>query len=165
MHVHILGIAGTFMGGIAALVANGIRAITVDAGQTFAGVAAFLSPFMGPAALGPAAAAQATVLSVAAFDVGAWNVPHDQLAMIHKGEMVPTASQSEAIRSLPGLLARGGGGGGANVSVAPTTNLNISAIAGAGVGSWVRNNGREFMNAINDAARHGAHLGLRRLAF
>ncbi len=72
--------------------------ITTDAAETFGGVFAFLSPYMGPAAAGPAAASQASVLaqlgSIASFDVGSWNVPHDMLAVVHEGEEIKTQSES-----------------------------------------------------------------------
>ena len=56
--------------GMLGTVANAIKAIMTDAAQTFAGVFAFLSPVMGPAAAGPAEAAQASVAAAAVFDVG-----------------------------------------------------------------------------------------------
>jgi hypothetical protein len=103
-------------GGIAALVANAIKAVTVDAGQTFAGVAAFLAPTLGPAALGPAAAAAASVTSagaaVASADIGMWNVPSDQLAMIHKNELIMPAPEAGALRDMLSNAASGGGGAG-----------------------------------------------------
>jgi len=58
----------------------------------------------GPAAAGPAAA-EATVISVgsglvAAADIGMWQSPSDQLAMIHKNELVMPAAEAGAFRSM-----------------------------------------------------------------
>ena len=58
----------------------------------------------GPAAAGPAAA-EATVISVgsglvAAADIGMWQSPSDQLAMIHRNELVMPAAEAGAFRSM-----------------------------------------------------------------
>ena len=149
-------------GGMAALAANAVRAVTIDAGQTFAGVAAFLSPFLGPAALGPAAAAEATVMgAVASADIGMWNVPSDRLALVHHNELIMPAAQAGAFRD---MLSNGGGGGGQNVSVHPSTHFHVSSPDAAGVAQFFRNNQRGMMRAVDEAVRHGAHLGLRRIA-
>jgi hypothetical protein len=74
---------------IAGKVAAVIKSIMASSAESFAGVFGFMAPLLGPAAAGPAAAAQATVAgaaSIASFDIGAWNIPQDQLAMVHKNE-------------------------------------------------------------------------------
>jgi hypothetical protein len=151
-------------GGLSALLSQAFKAVAVDAAQTFGGVAAFLSPVMGPAALGPAAAAQAAVLSVASMDIGAWRIPDNQLAMVHRNELVMPAAEAGAFRSMLSGAADGAGGGRNPVSIAPTTHFHVNAIDGASVEQWFRSNGREMMRAVDDAVRHGAHLGLRRIA-
>jgi GH24 family phage-related lysozyme (muramidase) len=92
-------------GGVAQLATRGmtmLKSILASAAETFAGVFAFLSPVMGPAAAGPAAAAQGTVAAqaaaVAAFDIGAWEIPGDQLAMVHRRELVMPAAEADAFR-------------------------------------------------------------------
>jgi hypothetical protein len=84
-------------GGIAALVANAIKAVTVDAGQTAAGVAAFMAPFTGPAAVGIGEAAGASVMGLGAFgglyDSGAWSIDLDQFAGLHKRRNGRTAAR------------------------------------------------------------------------
>ena len=106
--------------GILAMLGNALKAIAVDAGQTFAGVFAFLAPILGPAAAGPAAASQATVLATAisiggGFETGAWNLPSDRLALVHAGETIMPADFASGFRSAVG----GGSGGAANVTFAP----------------------------------------------
>jgi hypothetical protein len=91
-----------------------------DAGQAAAGVAAWLAPFIGPAAIPAGAAAGATVGGIGMMDIGAWDVPQDQLAFVHKNELVATASQATGLRN---LIENGGGGGGGD-----THNYNTGGI-------------------------------------
>jgi hypothetical protein len=111
--------------------AGAIKSIAIDAGQTFAGIFAFLSPLMGPAAAGPAAAGEAAVYaaagSIAAFDVGAWSVPQDMMGVLHAGETVVPESFASGLRA----AASGGNGegGAANVTFAP----HVTALDGKSV--------------------------------
>jgi hypothetical protein len=86
--------------GIAATLANKAAIVASDMGQAGAGVAAFLAPFIGPAAIGAGASAAASVGGIGMMDIGAWDVPRDQLAFIHKNEMVATPSQADGLRNL-----------------------------------------------------------------
>jgi hypothetical protein len=43
------------------------------------------------------------------MDIGAYNIPTDQLAMVHKNELIMPAPQASAFRS---MLESGGAGGG-----------------------------------------------------
>jgi hypothetical protein len=99
--------------GMLAMIGNAIKAIVADAGQTFAGVFAFLAPTMGPAAAGPAAASSAAVLgAVPSLAVGGY-VERGGLALIHANETIvparassPYAGGGGVTRSdLRGLLA------------------------------------------------------------
>jgi hypothetical protein len=119
-----------------------IASIIASAQETFAGVFAFLSPVMGPAAAGPAAASEAAVAAQAVlpgFASGAWELPSDMIAQVHKGEMIVPASAADAIRS--------GGGGGTSVviyamdarSVAAWAQDNAGALTGA-VANYQKNN-------------------------
>jgi hypothetical protein len=101
--------------------------------------------------------------AVASADIGMYNVPGDQLALIHRNELVMPAAQAGAFRDMLGNAANGGAGG-SQVSIAPTTHFHVNAIDGAGVESVLRNNQSGMMRAIDQAVRHGAHLGLRRIA-
>ncbi|HEX4111531.1 MAG TPA: hypothetical protein VH020_03265 [Stellaceae bacterium] len=118
--------------GLIAQAAGAIKSIAIDAGQTFAGIFAFLSPLMGPAAAGPAAAGEAAVYaaagSIAAFDVGAWSIPQDMMGVLHAGETVVPESFASGLRA----AASGGAGdgtGATNVTFAP----QISALDGKSV--------------------------------
>ena len=75
-----------------------IKSIMGSAAETFAGIFGFLSPVMGPAAVAPATAGEAAVAAVAsavpAADIGMWNVPQDQLALIHQNELIMPAARS-----------------------------------------------------------------------
>lgn len=75
--------------GFAAKIASVVKSIMASASEAFAGVFGFLAPEMGPAAAGPAVAAEATVAAAASslpsFAVGAWELPTDMVAQVHKG--------------------------------------------------------------------------------
>jgi hypothetical protein len=147
-----------------------IRSILSSAAEAFAGVFGFLSPIMGPLAAGPAAAAQATVAgmagAVASADIGMWQVPRDMLTLIHHNELVMPAAQATAFRdmltgashseSAPANTSRA-------VHIHPTTNFHVSAIDSGSVAQWVKGNSAGLAKAMDEAARHGALLGLRRL--
>ncbi|MBV9286741.1 MAG: hypothetical protein JO288_02785 [Hyphomicrobiales bacterium] len=145
-----------------------IRSILSSAAETFAGVFGFLSPLMGPLAAGPAAAAQATVAgmagSVASADIGMWQVPSDMVSIVHHNELIMPAAEAGAFRAMLASAATGAPSGAASVAIHPTTNFHVSAIDGASVSQWVRDNSHLMMRAIDEAVRHGAALGLKRLA-
>jgi hypothetical protein len=117
---------------------------------------------MGPAAAGPAAAAQGAVMSVAAFDIGAWSIPHDQLAMVHQNELVMPAAEASAFRSMLSNQTSGPTNQGAGDT---HVHLNVSALDASSVKNWLSGNSRQIMKAMNQAVRNGDHLGLRRLAY
>jgi len=122
-----------------------------------------MAPLLGPAAAGPAAAAQATVAgaaSIASFDIGAWNIPQDQLAMVHKNELVMTASQGDAFRN---LVNNGGARSDAAPSVHAPVNFHVHALDAQGVASFLQGNGREIMKAVGRHVQDGLHLGVRGL--
>ena len=158
-------------GAAASLASQGstiIRSILGSAAEAFAGVFGFLAPIMGPLAAGPAAAAQATVASVAgsvaSADIGMWSVPGDMLTLVHHNELIMPAAEAGAFRNLLGDRGGGGGSSSNNVSIAPTTHFHVNALDGASVSQWMRSNSSEMMRAVDEAVRHGAHLGLKRMA-
>jgi hypothetical protein len=158
-------------GAAASLGAQGasmVRSILSSAAETFAGVFGFLAPLMGPLAIGPATAAQATVAgmagAVASADIGMWQVPRDQLALIHQNELIMPAGPAGALRDMLSSVPNGAGpGGGGSVAIHPTTHLHVNAIDGPSVASWMRQNGPGMAKALDQAVRHGAALGLKRL--
>jgi hypothetical protein len=128
----------------------------------------FLAPLMGPLAIGPATAAQATVAgmagAVASADIGMWEVPKDQLALIHQNELIMPAGPAGALREMLTNGSSGSGaGGGGSVAIHPTTHFHVNAIDSASVSSWMRQNGSGLTKALDQAVRHGAALGLKRL--
>ena len=145
-----------------------IRSILSSAAETFAGVFGFLAPLMGPFAVGPAAAAQATVAgaigAVASADIGMWSVPADMLMLVHHNELVMPAGQAGAFRDLLSTPTRAGDPGAGNVSITPTTHFHVNALDSGSVSQWMRSNSKEMLRAVDEAVRHGAHLGLRRIA-
>jgi hypothetical protein len=144
-----------------------IRSILSSSAETFAGVFGFLSPLMGPFAAGPAAAAQATVAgmagSVASADIGMWVVPQDMLTLVHHNELIMPAAEAGAFRSLLGDARPSDGQNGAAVHIHPTTNVHVAALDAGSVSQWLRGNSGKMMKAIDEAVRHGAALGLKRL--
>ena len=163
---------GAEQGGAAASLgaqgASMVRSILSSAAETFAGVFGFLAPLMGPLAIGPATAAQATVAgmagAVASADIGMWQVPRDQLALIHQNELIMPAGPAGALRDMLTSAPNGGSaGGGGSVAIHPTTHLHVNAIDGPSVASWMRQNGPGMAKALDQAVRHGAALGLKRL--
>jgi hypothetical protein len=153
--------------GALAWIGNALKAVEADAAQVFGGVFANLAPILGPAAAGPAAAASASVISaggaIASADIGMWSVPSDMLSLVHHNELIMPAAQAGAFRE---MLSAGGGqgrGAGGGVAIHPTVNIHTSALDGASVDQFWRNNQRGMMKSIDEAVRHGAHLGLRKL--
>ena len=148
---------------LAGKVAAVIKSIMASSAEAFAGVFGFMAPLLGPAAAGPADAAQATVAgaaSIASFDIGAWNIPQDQLAMVHKNELVMTASQGDAFRN---LVNNGGAGSDPAPSVHAPVNFHVHALDAQGVASFLQGNGREIMKAVGRHVQDGLHLGVRGL--
>ena len=150
-------------GSLAASAAGLIRQILADAKSTFAGVFAFLSPVMGPAAAGPAAAASGAVASLASFAIGSWQLPSDMIGQLHRGEMIVPAASTPWAQSLMANAASGGSSGNGGVTVNHTTHFNISALDSGDVKRWFKNNGKTILRTINDSVRLGAHLGLSKL--
>lgn len=124
-----------------ALVIPGIlKAIMNSAAQTFAGVFAFFSPVMGPAAAAPAGASSAVVAAAAggisALDVGTDYVARTGLAIIHKGEqVVPAQAQT------PFTGANMGGGGSV------TANISVQAWDARSVQQWLHSGGDKIIAA------------------
>lgn len=100
--------------------------IMARSAEVFAGVFANLAPIMGPAAAGPAGASSAAVLAglaaVPKLDTGAWNLPSDMLAMVHKGETVLPVGLAQNFRDMMGGGGGRNGGHTFNFTLNPPTN-------------------------------------------
>lgn len=128
-----------------------VQQITGNAAVASSGVWASLSaiPFVGPF-IAPAIAASvlAAVLALASsFDVGAWEIPNDQLAMIHKGETIVPASMAQSIRSGQAVLSAGGAGGGGGGG-GTTVNFTIQALDGRSVQQLLHQQGSTIANVF-----------------
>jgi hypothetical protein len=149
--------------GIASTISGVLKSITASAGETFAGIFGFLSPVMGPAAVGPAAAGEATVLSVAtglaSFAGGSWSLPSDMIAQVHQGEMIVPAGPAAAFRS----MMESNSGVAGTVHVHHATNFNLSAMDSRSVRQFFKDNGKAVMRAINESVWTGSHIGLSKL--
>lgn len=137
-------VAAATAGAAAALpekIASFTSDIMASSARTFAGVFAFLAPFMGPAAAGPAAASQATVLAelanVPKFEFGTDFVPYTGLAIVHKGEKITPASENASPFSGNGAAGKKGG-----------DTHNWYLIDGAGVQSFVQRNAGALAAAV-----------------
>lgn len=134
--------------------------IVASAAETFAGIFGFLSPVLGPAAAGPAAAGEASVLAAKAalpsFAVGAWDLPSDMVAQVHRGEMIVPATAASALRGAIGQP-------GDAVNVTHQTHFNVTSLDAAGVRRFFASHSRAILEAIDDGVRNGSHLGLRQL--
>jgi hypothetical protein len=144
-----------------------VRSILSSAAETFAGVFGFLAPLLGPFAVGPAAAAQATVAgmagSVASADIGMWQVPQDMLTLVHHNELIMPSAEASVFRSMLGGNSGAGDANSGIVHIHPTTNVQVSALDAGSVSQWMRQNSSSMVREIDQAVRHGAALGLRRL--
>ena len=110
------------------------------AGEAWESAAAI--PYVGWI-MAPAAAA-AAFTGVMAFAEGGWDrVPSDQVAMIHKNEMVLPASIAEPVRQ----MAAAGGGGGQTV--------HIHAMDAPSVQALFRRHQGSLMSVIGEAMRNG----------
>ena len=147
--------------GLGMQAASILKSIFGSGAETFAGVFGFLSPIMGPAAAGPAAASQAAVLAtagaVASADIGMWQVPGDQLAMIHHNELVMPAGQAAAFRQMLTSNAGGGASGGGSGAGGGIT-LNVQAMDAASFTNFLNKNGAVLAKALNNATRMNPSL-------
>ena len=126
-----------------------------------AGAGAFAAtapiPIIGPE-LAPdvAAAAEAETLAFGQFAVGAWQLPSDQLAMVHKNESIVPATFAQGLRDNGfGLGGGGGGGGGAQV------NFHVHAQDAASVAAFFNQHAHTLARTLT---RHWRNTGSTRMA-
>jgi hypothetical protein len=84
------------------------------------------------------------------------------LTLVHHNELIMPAGEAGAFRS---LLSEGDAatGPGASVAIHPTTNFHVSAVDAGSVSQWMKANSSQMMRVMDEAVRHGAALGLKRL--
>ena len=119
----------------AASAVSGVAQVTSNAAVAASGAmaATALIPFVGPA-LAPAAGVSTFAATMAwaplASAAGGWDmVPSDQLASVHKNEMILPASIATPMRSMLKSGQLGGGGGDMHLH----SNISIQALDGKSV--------------------------------
>lgn len=130
----------------------------VAAANAFAATAAIpiIGPELAPGAAAAALAAVEAFQSFAVLDVGTPNVPHDMMAIIHRGEMVVPADFASGIRS--GQISLGGDqNSSASFSYAPTIHAGGSNMSS--IDALLRKHGQEMFRYIQNVTRNGA-IGL-----
>lgn len=139
---------GIISGAFAALKKIAQFAATAAAGafQAIVGIP-YVGPFLAPAA---AVAAGAAVLALGrsiASAAGGWVVPSDQLAMVHKDEMILPARISSGLQSM--INGNGEGGGSGGMTFSPT----VMAMDGDSVRKFFQKNGRELARVMWEQAQ------------
>ena len=148
---------------VIAQVVGGQAGTTMDRTQiagnaAVAGSAAFAStaaiPVVGPGlAPGAAAAAYAGAMgfqaAVPGFAVGAWDLPSDMIAQVHKGEMIIPRTFADDLRSNGGSI---GGSGG-------DTHVHINAIDAGSFQRMLKRNPGAIADAMKAAHRNGSLRG------
>ncbi|CAK0776957.1 exported hypothetical protein [Gammaproteobacteria bacterium] len=84
---------------------------------------------------------------------GGWdNIPEDQVAQVHKNEMILPAELAEGVRNNigSGAKANAGGGGG---------HVYISAVDARGVKRLLSDNGGALTSVLKNKARNFASMG------
>ena len=129
--------------------------MTQDAAVAFSGTVANLALSLGPAAIPVAAGVQGTVLAeLASLDVGAYRLPGDMVARLHKDEMVIPAKPATDFRSMIENMQGGVAGGTSMGDV--HLHLAVTAMDGRSVVGAIRDN-------MHDIAKDLAgHLHLQR---
>ncbi|MGD0188355.1 MAG: hypothetical protein ABSC25_24355 [Roseiarcus sp.] len=129
--------------------------VPMDAGTAGAGVAAWLAPMIGPAAVPAGAEAAAEVLAIGSADIGGY-VLSSGLAMVHADETITPAKMAQPYS--PSM------GGAPSVSANVAPQFHFHSMDSSTIAATLRANGGALAKAVNQAVRDGAHHGLRRLA-
>jgi hypothetical protein len=83
---------------------------------------------------------------IKSYDVGSWNIPSDQLAYVHAGEMIVPSPQAGAIRS----GSAGLGGSGSQTAV----TININAIDTQTGAQFLKNNAAVIASTMSSQMRN-----------
>lgn len=142
-----------------------MKSIEALAGQVAAAVAAFMAPLVGPAAVPVGAAAGAAVIAmgqggIGAMDIGAWDIPEDQLSLIHKNELVMPAAQAGAFRD----MLEGGGPAKTGGDVHTHVNVNVATTDLQSFDRLLHDRSDAVLSSLQHAAKRGGMAALRKLA-
>lgn len=141
--------------GLLAQVEAGSKAVMNDAYQAAAGTWAAVAqiPVVGPFLAPPAAAAAfAGVMAfdaLTALEVGAWEIPKDMPAFLHKGEMVVPQNFASGLRGASGGVI--GGDTNFHTTYAPTINMAGSP----SLKQLLQGSANELVDSINRGYRAG----------
>jgi hypothetical protein len=145
--------------GIIPQAAAALKSIATSAATTFAGIFGFLSPVMGPAAVGPAAAGEGAVLAVEGMvsEGGLWEVPGTTAAILHPKETVLPAGIAGDMRNFfSGGAGPSGKSGGDTHVHKPVFNFS-----GADTEALARRDPSTLMKAVSRGIRDN-HMRWRR---
>ncbi len=122
-----------------------MRQAAVAGAGAFAATAAIpiVGPVLAPAAGAAAYATVAAMAPLASFAVGAWELPVDMIAQVHKGEMIIPAGPAAAIRaggSGSETSATGGGSG--------DVHLHVHAVDAGSVTALFRSQGADLARIV-----------------
>lgn len=113
----------------------------------------YVGPFLAPVAAGVALAAVLGMASKISSAAGGWGrVPGDQLAQVHKDEMVIPAHYAEGLRN---MLEGGEAGGRAPINI----TINASAMDARGMDRILQENAGRIADLVAQQARYGRFSG------
>jgi hypothetical protein len=134
---------------------TGKTTIMQDAAKAYSGTYAaiaqipYVGPFLAPAAATVAYGSVMAMEGLASLDVGAWNVPQDMVAQIHKGETVVPTSFAQGLRQNGGLGGgAGSGSGGSGGGRGGDIHLHVTAMDAPSFVKWTRQNNGSFAAAM-----------------
>lgn len=143
-------------GNTASLAGNAAKIISQiksDAAATYAGVFAYMSPVLGPAAAVPAgiaAGAVGAMEGLVSLDVGAWNLGADTVAQLHQGEMVVPATFADGLRQTGSIS---GGNSGSSQGGGDTYSITIQAIDTQTGTQFLKNNIATIVQQLSNQKR------------
>ena len=101
--------------------------------------------------------------SVASADIGMWQVPQDMLTLVHHNELVMPQAEAGAFRSLSHRVGeRRFARRACRTFIRPPTSTSRRSTARLSR-PVDASNGSAMLKAVDEAVRHGAALGLKRL--
>lgn len=142
-------------------VAGALKRIAIAAWEAAASVYAsiaaipYVGPFLAPAmAVGASVAVLGFAKNIASAEGGWWQIPSDQVANVHKNEMVIPAAEASGLRGVIASASQASGGvakrGGDNY------HLNVQAMDAASVERLFMQNGHALVRSLRKAGRDSA---------